>query len=231
MIKLSKRLTKVAEFVDEKRVADIGCDHGKLVEYLFQNNDIDYAFVSDISGPSVEKAKTLLSENNRDFDWAVADGLTSVEEKHNIKQAIISGMGGLEIINILKNNKPNICKFVLQPQNNEQKLKKFLIKNKFCIKNDIIVKDKNIFYNVLKVEKKKRKTRVSSFYLRFGKDNFDGNKDFLLYLNYLKDKLEKIYISVPRNTKFKIKIKIKQVNKALKIWEKRNGEDITISKD
>lgn len=65
----------------------------------------------------------------------------------------------------------------------------------------------------------------------FGKDNFDGNKDFLLYLNYLKDKLEKIYISVPRNTKFKIKIKIKQVNKALKIWEKRNGEDITISKD
>ena len=66
---LSPRLIKVRDFVDCKRVADIGCDHGKLVEDLFINNMIDYAFVSDISKPSVTKAVELLTKNNRNFDY------------------------------------------------------------------------------------------------------------------------------------------------------------------
>ena len=231
MIKISKRLTKVAEFVDERRIADIGCDHGKLVEFLFETDSIDYAFVSDISEPSVKKAVKLLEENHRKFDWAVADGLQKIKEQHNIMQAIISGMGGLEIINILKNNKPNIIKFVLQPQNNEITLKKFLVKNKYFIKKDIVVKDKNIFYNILSVEKNNKKMRLSKFDLLFGKNNFENNADFGLYLMYLKDKYEKILISVPSKTKYKIRILIKKIKKALKKWEKCNGKNITISKD
>ena len=137
---LSPRLVKVREFVDCKRVADIGCDHGKLVEDLFRNNKIDYAFVSDISKPSVTKAVELLTKNKRNFDYAVGDGLEKIETNHNIEQVVISGMGGLEIIKILENNPLLLSKFVLQPQNNELRLKMWLIENNFEILNDLFEK-------------------------------------------------------------------------------------------
>ena len=100
---LGDRLSLVASFVDKERVADIGCDHGKLLEELFRLKKITYAFASDISGPSVNKAVELLSFNKRNFDYAVGDGLEKLEEKHNIQQVVISGMGGLEIIKIMEN--------------------------------------------------------------------------------------------------------------------------------
>ena len=173
--KLSKRLTNVANLITEQRIADVGCDHGKLVEYLFENGKITYAFVSDISAPSVNKAKVLLTQNNRQFDWAVADGTNAILPEHNVNEIVVSGMGGCEIIKILSNDKSNVKKFVLQPQNNEILLKKYLLKNKFNIKRDFIVKDKNIYYNVLSVEKINKKQKISKFNLYFAKENFQIN--------------------------------------------------------
>ena len=207
---LSPRLIQVRKFVDCKRVADIGCDHGKLVEDLFRNGLIDYAFVSDISKPSVNKAVELLTKNNRNFDYAVGDGLEKIEEKHNIQQVVISGMGGLEIIKILENNPLNISKFVLQPQNNEIKLKKWLFENKFEILNDLIVKDKHIYYNVIKVQAAKKLKKQKHFDLKFGKDNFNGNQDFYKYLMFLKAQYEKRLFAMP-------KVKQKEVKKELKL--------------
>ena len=128
-IKLDDRLSAVAGLVrNGKRVADIGCDHGKLLEELFRQNKITYGFASDISAPSVNKAVELLTKNNRNFDYAVGDGLEKIEEKHSIKQVVISGMGGLEIIKIMEDNPLKLDKFVLCPHNNEIVLKNWLIK-------------------------------------------------------------------------------------------------------
>ena len=229
--KLSKRLEFVANFVTETRIADIGCDHGKLTEYLFENKIIEYALVSDVSLPSVKKAENLLKVNNRNFDWAFADGFNGVNEKHNVKQAIIAGMGGLEIIKILKQNKTSINKFVLQPQNNELKLKKYLLKNNYHILNDIIIKDKHIFYNVLRVEKKDSRQKISKFNLLFSNENFKNNADFYLYLQFLHKKYNKILISLPKLKRHKTKKMVYYVNKAINLWEKCNGKNITISKN
>ena len=140
-MELSIRLQNIAKLVDERRVADIGCDHGKLVANLFEKSLIDYAFVTDISMPSVQKAVKILSDMKVHFDWACGDGTEKITNSHNIKEGIISGMGGLEIIKIFKNSKVDIDKWVLQPQNNEIALKKYLIKNKYKIVQDFIVKD------------------------------------------------------------------------------------------
>lgn len=227
---LSPRLIKVRDFVDCKRVADIGCDHGKLVEDLFRQKMIDYAFVSDISKPSVNKAVELLTKNNRNFDYAVGDGLEKIEGKHNIEQVIISGMGGLEIIKILENNHLNISKFVLQPQNNEIKLKMWLAENNFEILNDLIVKDKHIYYNVIKVQSAKKVKKQKLFDLKFGKDNFNGNEDFYKYLVFSKSQLEKRLFAMPRNKQKEVKKELKFINKAVKKWEKINENNFTISK-
>ncbi len=222
--KISKRLITIAQQITGKRLLDIGCDHGKLVEYLFENEIINYAFVSDISKPSVLKAVTLLTENGRNFDYAVADGFSAEMTDKKLDECVISGMGGLEIIKILNNNTTNITSFVLQPQNNVLELKAYLAKNKFNILCDIVVKDKNIYYNVIKVQKNSSKVKISAFDLRFGKENFiNKNYDFYLYLQYLKEKYNKICPGLPPLKKREINKEIKFVNKAIKKWEKLNG--------
>ena len=38
MIKLNKRLDLIANLVDERNVADVGCDHGKIILKIFEDN-------------------------------------------------------------------------------------------------------------------------------------------------------------------------------------------------
>lgn len=230
MEKLSFRLAKIRQFVTGKRVADIGCDHGKLVADLFERKLIEYAFVSDISEPSVNKAVKLLSEKGYNFDFAVADGLDAIKEDFQIDEVVISGMGGLEIIKILSANRTNVKSFVLQPQNNELKLKKYLIKNKYKIVRDVIVKDKHMYYNVLKVVAGDKKQHLSEFELRFGKDNFNGNIDFEDYLKYLNTKYSSILANMPFLKKQKLKKELKYLNKAYKKLGENYENNFTISK-
>ena len=226
---LRPRLISVRRLVDKERVADIGCDHGKLVEDLFRNEKITYAFVSDISKDSVMKAVELLTKNNRQFDYGVGDGLSTLSEKHNIEQVIISGMGGLEIIKILENNHLKLDSFVLQPQNNELKLKMWLNKNNYEIINDFIVKDRHIYYNVMKIKLGKCK-KQNLFNLKFGKENFYGNKDFYEYLKYTHNKLQEKLMAIPKSKQKEIKKEIKLFKKALKKWGKINENNVAISK-
>ena len=75
MNKLGKRLEVIASLVDCKRIADVGCDHGKLAYYLLDNGISDYAVVSDISRPSLNKAVDILSKTKYNFDYICCDGL------------------------------------------------------------------------------------------------------------------------------------------------------------
>lgn len=227
---ISPRLNAVMNLVNLRRVADIGCDHGKLLEALFRLDKIDYAFASDISEPSVNKAKELLSKNNRNYDYAIGDGLEKISNEHNIEQVVISGMGGLEIIKILENNTLNIGSFVLQPQNNEIKLKEWLIKNKYEIVNNLIVKDRHIYYNVIKAEKVEKLKKQKLFDLKFGKENFYGNIDFYNFLLYSKDKFVNLINKLPRYKQKEIKKELKMTIKAIKKWEINNENNATISK-
>ena len=50
MIKLSKRLKKIADYVsDNSSLVDIGCDHGLLDIYLVQNKNNIKVVASDIN--------------------------------------------------------------------------------------------------------------------------------------------------------------------------------------
>ena len=100
MSKLGKRLEVIASLVTKKRICDVGCDHGKLAHYLLENKISDYAVVSDISMPSLNKAIDILSKSKYNFDYICCDGLTGYVG-YDIDECIISGMGGDEIIKII----------------------------------------------------------------------------------------------------------------------------------
>ena len=152
MIKISFRLKFISSLVDERIVADVGCDHGKLVRKLFDENKIDFAYVSDISSSSLQKAIDLLKDKKDKIKAICCDGLSGYDDSI-IGECVIAGMGGYEILNIIKNSKVDIQKYILAPQHDNLVLKEYLINNQYKITFDIIIKDKNKFYNIIKCEK------------------------------------------------------------------------------
>ncbi len=184
MNKLSKRLTVLSDLVDGKIVADVGCDHGKLVRHLFDEQKIDFAYVSDISQDSLNKAIILLQKYQGKFKAICCDGLTKYGDA-KIDQCVIAGMGGFEILNIIDKSNVKIPSYVLSPQHDQIELKKYLVSHNFKITFDIIISDKGKFYNIIKCEKSKETSSYTEFDLMFGKSNFESPlSDIKDYIDY-----------------------------------------------
>ncbi len=140
-IRLDQRLKTVADLVDGKVVADIGCDHGKLGYYLLGVEKAKKVIATDISAPSLKKAKELALENGvcDNMETRLGDGLEPVEsaEADNV---IIAGMGGDLIAKIIlsayeKNKRYQT--FILSPNTHAEKVRRTLSE----IGHEIIVDD------------------------------------------------------------------------------------------
>ena len=138
MIKISKRLLKISELVKGNIVADVGCDHGKLSEYLLKQKLCEKVIVSDISKSSLQKAINLLSKEKLNFESIHCNGLVGYKDKV-IDECIISGMGGDEIIKIISSSPIDIKSYILSPQHNIIDVKKFMLDNGFMLTFDKIV--------------------------------------------------------------------------------------------
>ena len=191
MNKIGKRLEVIASLVNKKRIADVGCDHGKLAYYLLENAIVDYAIVSDISMPSLNKAIDILSKTKYNFDYICCDGLTGYKG-YNIDQCIIAGMGGDEIIKIISNSPINISSYILSPQHNNVDVKKFMLGLGYDIDYDIIVKENNKFYNIFRCKKKDILRTYSDYELIIGKDNSNSISDAREFVEKEIQKIENI---------------------------------------
>ncbi len=132
--------------------ADVGCDHGYCAEYMLKNNLCEKAVISDVSAKSLNKAETLLASYVKSGRCipVCCDGLQAVGD---VEQVLIAGMGGEEIVKILKEGYiPD--KFVFQPMKNAPLLRNFLSDNGCKIIADDIFKDGK-FYFIIKGEKGK----------------------------------------------------------------------------
>ena len=223
-MKLSKRMQAIVDLIAPcDVVADVGCDHGKVAVYLLQNKKAKFVYISDISAPSLQKAKNTLIENSfNNFKAIVSDGFKEydVTDLQSINTIVIAGMGGQEIVEILiELFKCNIdlqkkFKLVLQPQNNEVLLRKFLIKQKCAIDTDRILQEDAKFYNIVSCETNtKSKLKTKEIYL--GKTNLkEVSSDFINWLEHKIKVLEKA--KAASRGKFEFKKELKMFQKAYK---------------
>ncbi len=151
---LSPRLMLVASYAQEyRRIADIGSDHALLPLYLLQANKIDYALCVEVAtGPYKINRSALMNY----IDQGKADAILSFGiddiEPDIVDAIVIAGMGGLTIIEILKRRLDKAKAFdrlILQPQNAQSEVRKFLIENQFKITDEAIAREKNKFYEVI----------------------------------------------------------------------------------
>ena len=211
-MKISNRLKQVADLVPAKVTAlDVGCDHALLDIYLVKEKKVSKIYASDVNEKPLENAKENIKKEKLDkkIELLLGNGLDVY--KDGIDTVIISGMGGLTIKGIFKNNMQVTKKLkyiIISPNNYQRDIKEFLTKNGFIISDEKLVEDKKIMYQVIRFERGKAKYSKSDYF--FG-PVLRQNKDDLFKKYYLKEKVSReILLNIlPKNYRLK-KIQLKK---------------------
>lgn len=153
---LSARLYAALEMMpDNKIIADIGSDHGKLAYQFLALKKCERVIVTDISAQSLEKAKRLFSSSEFEHfaEFECGDGLRVLQGK-KVTGCVIAGMGGRLIAGIIE-AEPQIAKdltMVLQPMQQVQELRKYIRNSGYHIEDESIIREGNRFYTTVLVK-------------------------------------------------------------------------------
>jgi tRNA (adenine22-N1)-methyltransferase len=156
MIKLSKRLSVIAKYIESNdKVIDIGCDHALLDIYLSKEKQLKKIIASDIVKHSIDIAKLNIDKYKaNNIELRCGNGLEVLKESDDINTIIISGMGYQKIIEILSNvEQYNITKIIIQSNNYPNIIRKYIIKHSFFIEKEELVKEKSKIYTVIVFKK------------------------------------------------------------------------------
>ncbi len=128
-------------------LADIGCDHAEVALYALENG-VENVIASDISQVAVSNARLKLAR----FEGATAvlsDGFSDLP--YAVDTAVISGMGGRKIIDMLQRcaYKPTL---ILGAQHNQSELRIYLMQNGYVITDDVCVFDRGKYYDIIRAE-------------------------------------------------------------------------------
>ncbi|MDO4481278.1 MAG: class I SAM-dependent methyltransferase [Bacillota bacterium] len=159
MVRLSERLEKIAGFVDAgMTAADVGTDHGYIPIYLIQNGISPYVIASDINAGPLEKMEENLQKHMGDDRKGIimrhGPGL-EVLKPGEADAVVIAGMGGLLIEEILGKSPEvtdSVKRFILQPRNAPDKLRKWLLDKGFRITEEVLAKESRFVWEIICAE-------------------------------------------------------------------------------
>lgn len=155
MIRLSKRLQAIADFVSEgSRVADIGTDHGYVPIYLLQSGKIPSAVAMDVNPGPLARAREHIDacELGAYIETRLSDGLAALKHRE-ADTVVIAGMGGGLMIRILKDGQAKlegVRELILQPQSEQKDVRMFLRQQGFFICDEQMLVEDGKYYTVIR---------------------------------------------------------------------------------
>ncbi|HFU3729997.1 TPA: tRNA (adenine(22)-N(1))-methyltransferase TrmK [Streptococcus suis] len=170
--KLSKRLAAVADYVPQgARLADVGSDHAYLPLFLVEQGRIDFAIAGEVVQGPYQSALQNVEQAGQSEKISVrlANGLAAVELTDQVSTVTIAGMGGRLIAEILEAGKDKLAsveRLVLQPNNREDDVRRWLVAHDFQIIAEEILEENDKIYEILVAEK--GKSDLTADQLRFG---------------------------------------------------------------
>lgn len=153
-MELSKRLHAVAGLVTEgASVADIGTDHGYIPIYLIQEGIASKVIALDVKKGPLERARMHIVGHGLkgQIETRLSDGLRKVTPGE-VDTMIAAGMGGGLIIHILEDSPETvkeISSFILQPQSEIDKVRRYLNEHGYRIVEERMVKESGKFYPMM----------------------------------------------------------------------------------
>lgn len=164
-MELSNRLQAVADLLDcHNRIADIGCDHGFVSIYLIESKKASRCLAMDVNEGPLERAREHVIEKRLStyIETRLSDGAKAIEfvsdvnanTKLEVEAALIAGMGGRLIIQIIKDSLDkfkSMEEFVLQPQSEISKVRQFVREIGYHIEKENMILEDGKFYPMMKV--------------------------------------------------------------------------------
>ena len=153
---LDARLQAIADMVGKCGVlADIGCDHGRLCCYMLQNQLCAYAVMTDISIASLQKAKDLAERLGlRDrAAFCTGDGAAALPQTPDV--AVIAGMGGALIADIVARGQEKLqnARLVLEPNIAVCELRRALMRLEYTVTDENVLRDGRRLYTILEARR------------------------------------------------------------------------------
>jgi len=155
-MQLSKRLSAVASLITEgSRLADIGTDHGYVPIALVETGKILSAVAMDVNKGPLERAQEHIREKHLEdrIKTRLSDGVRALDEKE-ADAVLIAGMGGMLVIRIMDEGRKHwtsVKEWVLQPQSDLDKVRRFLAKEGFEITAEKMIKEDGKYYPMMRV--------------------------------------------------------------------------------
>ena len=192
---LNKRLSTLSAFIeDNSNIIDIGCDHGLLGIYLYQNRTNVKVISSDINELPLMKAHDNLIKYDLvdKIELRLGNGLECINS--DTDTIIISGMGGLTIVEILScvRRYKGIKKIVISPNSDFVLTRRKISNLGFKLSNETMVCENNKYY------------LISEYVIGHGKINYmfgklDFNNNIVVdYYRDLYNKNKLVLKSIPR---------------------------------
>lgn len=206
-IRLDERLTQIANLVDYGKVADVGCDHGKLGYYLIGTDRASEVIATDISAPSLAKASELAKENgvSEFMQTRLGNGL-DVVDSGEVDSVIIAGLGGDVIANILHNActaGKKFSHFILSPNTHAERVREEIVFSGHTIVYDECMECAGKRYTIIKTDI--GKSELDDKQIRFGAF-YKTNDSFVRFAKNDIQALENILANNPQAVELKGKI-------------------------
>ncbi len=185
------RFEEILSVIPKSEVfADIGCDHGYMAKAVLDSGKCKKAIVADVSALCLQKAQALLAEYAAEgrVESYVADGFDGLPP---VDCALIAGMGGEEIIAILKKAQNLPESLVLQPMKNSPKVRETVVALGYRIVKDWTFVDGKKYYDLMHFER--GEDVLTEDEKEFGRTNvIERPQGFKSYLTFKIAELERI---------------------------------------
>lgn len=183
---MSGRLDVISSLIVPARViADVGCDHALIAKYCADSGLAERVVASDISEKCLQKARDLLDYADN-VAFTCCNGLG-----YDCDEAVIAGMGGLLISEILRTAKALPKTVILCPHRDEDCVRTALIALGYGIDADIPITDRGRFYSVMRAVQGGGRRNLDKLQILFGADCGQANP-------VLRARLKKLYATYMR---------------------------------
>ena len=195
---LPKRIQMNADMAEkyasgERRIIDVGADHGLLSIHLLKKGAFDQALLTDINEGPASRARQAIEDNllTDKADVVVTDGLNGIAMK-NGDVIVIAGMGGLNVRDIIDHFEEENggaredITFVLQPQKSLPQLREWLADKGYKIVDEECCEETGFYYCVLCVKYIGERVLLTDREIYYGPvmlTKFDERKDYKEFLD------------------------------------------------
>ncbi len=204
MFEKRERFEKLVDQIEYRTLADIAADHCYITLSALIRDKVDFVIASDLNKAPLNIGKANIEEYgySHKVETRLGSGIDTINE-NEVESVIIAGIGGNLMLNLMQQQEHKLSSFkqlILQPQNEELDIKRYVHSIGYSIKSEVYVYEKSMYYIILNCHNEPEKTPYTETEYVLGRnvDN-QGEKEYLEFINIrynrmlkLKAKLDKL---------------------------------------